>query len=223
MTTIPHLPLPGTDGWLILIGGGEFSFGETEEIDRFFLSKLTSKRIAFLPTASGSQEYARHLGEYFKRLDSEAELVNVPVFRGRDVRREKSLAMIREAGGVYLGGGVTNLFVETIRESPVEVELRNLLARGGVIAAMGAAASSLGAVTRDMRSVGAALPGLSLMPGTVIETAFDARTNEMLRRLMSDPAAQIGLGIPPRTALAIAPSREGTILGDGSVTLLRKA
>jgi cyanophycinase len=219
---IPHLPLPGTDGWLILIGGGEFSFKETEEIDRFFLSKLTNKRIAFLPTASGSQEYARHLADYFKRLDSDAELVNVPIFRGRDVRREKSLAQIREAGGVYLGGGVTNTFVETIKGSPVEHELKEVLERGGAIAAMGASASSLGIVTRDMRSVGSALPAIGLLPETVVETAFDARTNEMLKRLMSDPAARIGIGIPPRTALAIGPDRTGQIVGDGSVALFRK-
>jgi cyanophycinase-like exopeptidase len=55
-----------------------------------------------------------------------------------------------------------------------------------------------------------------------VETAFDARTNEMLKRLMSDPAARIGIGIPPRTALAIGPDRTGQIVGDGSVALFRK-
>ena len=43
---------------LVLIGGGEFSFGETREIDEFLVRNMPPDRetIAFLPTASGSAE-----------------------------------------------------------------------------------------------------------------------------------------------------------------------
>ena len=220
---IPNLPLPGSSGWLLLIGSGEFSFGQTEEIDRFFLSKLTKKSIAFLPTASGSQEYGRHLGNYFRQLDPEVETINVPIYRGRDVRRGKNLDALREAGGIYLGGGVANTLIETLHGSPVVDELRAALERGAIVAAIGAAASSLGVLTRDVRRVGAPLRALGIVPGAVIETnAFDVSTNEMLKRLMSDPEAAIGFGIPPQTALAIGPDRSGTILGNGSIAVVRK-
>src|ERR1051325_27105 len=43
---------------LVLIGGGEFSFGETREIDDFLLRHLQGRPVAFLPTASRPADYA---------------------------------------------------------------------------------------------------------------------------------------------------------------------
>src|SRR5215470_15440631 len=124
---------------LVLIGGGEFSFGETREIDEFLVRHLERKTIAFLPTASGSAEYATHLGKYFKQIDPEIETINVPIYRGRDVRRGRSLNQLRSAGMIYVGGGVTNTFLDTIRGTPAEEALREAAANGSVIAAIGAA------------------------------------------------------------------------------------
>ena len=96
------LILPGTPtrGWLVLIGGGEFSFGETDEIDRFLVEKMPADRraIAFIPAASGSTEYAGHLGSHFAKIDASVRVVNVPIYRHRDGRRAKNLAALREAG-----------------------------------------------------------------------------------------------------------------------------
>ena len=41
-------------GWLALLGGGEFTFGETEEADRAWLERCPAGPIGFLPAASGS-------------------------------------------------------------------------------------------------------------------------------------------------------------------------
>src|SRR6185436_415219 len=131
---------------LALIGGGEFSFGETREIDELLLARMPADRrtIAFLPTASGSAEYAVHLGEYFRRLDPSVEVINVPIYRGRDARRPKNLNAILGAGMVYLGGGVTNNLLATIHQSPVDIAMRDAAEGGAVIAAIGAAASCFG-------------------------------------------------------------------------------
>ena len=111
---------------LVLIGGGEFSFGETREIDEFLVRNMPEERktIAFVPTASGSAEYAKHLGKYFKNIDPAIETINVPIYRGRDVRRAKNLNQLRSAGMIYIGGGVTNSFLATIRDSPVDAVMR---------------------------------------------------------------------------------------------------
>lgn len=223
MAAIPNIPLAGNAGTLILIGGGEFSFWETQELDRFFLSRLRSKKVAFLPTASGSQEYASHFGEYLKRLDPEVEVLNVPVYRERDARRGKNADTVRSAGGVYIGGGVTNTLIETLHDSPVLEALREQLANSGVIAAIGAAASSFGSVTRDLRRVGQPLPGLGFLEGAVIETGYDPRTNSMLQRLVSVGDVRIGYGIPAKSGVAVGPERSGEILGDGSIAVVRKA
>ena len=91
MTLSVKLATPVTT--LVLIGGGEFSFGETREIDELLISRMPGDRrtIAFLPTASGSAEYAVHLGEYFRGIDPSVNVVNVPVYRGRDSRRPAPL------------------------------------------------------------------------------------------------------------------------------------
>lgn len=209
---------------LVLIGGGEFSFGETREIDAELLAKMPPDRrtIAFIPTASGSAEYAQHIGKYFRELDSGVDVVNVPIYRGRDSRRQKSLNTIMNAGMIYLGGGVTNSLLETIRESPVDLALRDAAAHGAVVAAIGAAASCFGTQTRDMRG-GGALTGLGWLAGTAVETGFEPENDVTLRRLMSLPDVRLGLGIPARTAVVIGPGGAGTVIGEGQVAAFRKA
>ena len=209
---------------LVLIGGGEFSFGETREIDRMLVGRMAAERrtIAFLPTASGSAEYAVHLGKYFQELDPSVTLVNVPVYRGRDSRRPKNLEAIASAGMVYLGGGVTNPFLETVRESATELALRQAAANGAVIAAIGAAASCFGTFARDMRGGSSALPGMAWLTNTIVDTGFDPQNDVTLRRLMSLPDVQLGLGIPARTAVIIREDGTTEIEGDGQIATFRK-
>lgn len=210
---------------LVLIGGGEFSFGETREIDEYLLRHLPADRrtVAFLPTASGSAEYARHLGAYFQTIDPSVETVNVPVYRGRDSRRQKNLNAILAAGMVYLGGGVTNSLLATLRESAAEMALRDAAANGAVVAAIGAAAACFGMHARDMRSSGAALPAFGWLDAAVVEPAFSRDDDTMLRRLMSIAGIQLGVGIPPKTAVAIHADGSTEIIGAGQVAVFRKS
>lgn len=215
MTLSVSLATPVTT--LVLIGGGEFSFGDTREIDELLLARMPTDRrsIAFLPTASGSAEYAVHLGEYFRKLDPSVQVVNVPVYRGRDSRRQKNLDTILSAGMVYLGGGVANNLLATVRESATDIAMREAAANGAVIAAIGAAASCFGAVTRG----GA---GLKWIAGAAIETGFDPANDTTLRRLMSLPEVELGLGIPVKTALVVGGDGTVEIVGDGRIAAFRK-
>ena len=208
---------------LVLIGGGEFSFGETRPIDELLLSRMPRDRrtIAFLPTASGSPEYATHIGKYFREIDPTVETVNVPVYRGRDNRRPKNLNQILSAGMIYLGGGVTNNLLSTVRESAAELAMREAAQYGAVIAAIGAAASSFGAHAVDMGN-GGALEGLGWLVRTVIQAPFDPADDLVLRRLMSLPDVDVGIGIPPKVALAIGSDGSAEIIGDGRIAVFRK-
>lgn len=221
MTLSLRLATPVTT--LVLIGGGEFSFGDTREIDELLLSRMPHDRrtIAFLPTASGSPEYATHLGDYLRRIDPTVSVVNVPVYRGRDSRRQKSLDAIRAAGMVYLGGGVTNNLLDTIRESPTDIAMREASAKGAIVAAIGAAASCFGRVARDMRGP-SVLPGLNWLDNTAVETGFDPANDTALRRLMSVPEVELGVGIPAKTALVIHGDGVTEIVGGGQVAAFRK-
>ena len=215
---------PSESGWLVLLGGGEFSFGDTEQFDRFILSKMPAgnRHIAFLPTASGSTEYGRHLGHYFRGLDPTVELETVPVYRPRDARRGRNVERVRRAGLVYLGGGVTNTLLSTIRATPVEEAIRDVQARGGVVAAIGAAASAAGSVARSMVTVAAPIDGLGWIPETLIETGIEGVDDRRFRLLMSTPGLRLGIGIPAGNALAIGPDRNCLVLGDDTIVVLRK-
>jgi peptidase E len=151
-----RIPGEATNGWLLLIGGGEFSFGETREFDEFLLSKLPAdnRTIAFVPVASGSNEYATHFGTYLRGIDPSVEVSNVPIYRPRDARRQKNLERLESAGLVYLGAGVTNTLIGALRNSPVVESLGRVLAAGKCVAAIGAAAAAFGVATHDIERPG---------------------------------------------------------------------
>lgn len=210
---------------LVLIGGGEFSFGETREIDEQLLRTIPVGKptIAFLPTASGSPEYALHLGAYFKSMRDDINIVNVPIYRGRDSRRQKNLDMLLSAGMIYIGGGVTNNLLDTLRGSPAEMALREAAIAGTVIAAIGAAAACFGTFARNMRTAGDAIEGMNWIAHSAIDTAFDPENDTALRRLMSLADVELGVGIPPKIALAISTAGATEIIGHGSVAVFRKS
>jgi len=222
--TALHVDLSVPANLLVLIGGGEFSFGETREIDEFLLRSLPPDRrtVAFIPAASGSAEYAGHFGKYLAGIDPTVETVNVPIYRGRDSRRQKNLTQLLAAGMIYLGGGVTNNLLAVLRESAADLAMREAAANGTVIAAIGASASCFGIAARDMHGIAASLPGLGWVANAVVETAFDPDDDANLRRLMSVPETLLGLGIPARTALAIRAEGSTEIVGGGNVAAFRK-
>jgi cyanophycinase-like exopeptidase len=209
-----HQPLqigraPGR-GWIVLIGGGEFSFGETREIDEFVLSKMPegNRRAAFIPAASGSNEYGGHFAAYVKTLAPEIEMASVPVFRARDARRGKNIAMVGEAGLIYVGGGVASMAIDAIRGTPLVETIREALARGAVVAGIGGGASAIAAV--------------GLLNETAIQAPFDPERDVLLRSQMAHQGVRIGIGIPARCAVAIGPDGNAEIVGEGSLTVMRR-
>jgi cyanophycinase-like exopeptidase len=210
---------------LVLIGGGEFSFGETREIDEFLLRSMPAEKrtVAFIPAASGSAEYAGHFGKYLHGIDPTVETVNVPIYRGRDSRRQKNLTLLLSAGMIYLGGGVTNNLLAVLRESAADLAMREAASNGTVIAAIGASASCFGIAARDMHGIASSLPALAWIANTVIDTAFEPENDGNLRRLMSVPETLLGLGIPAGTALAIRGDGETEIIGGGNIAAFRKS
>jgi cyanophycinase-like exopeptidase len=209
---------------LVLIGGGEFSFGETREVDEALLSRLPAgnRAVAFLPTASGSSEYATHFGNYLRGIDPTVSVTNVPVYRGRDNRRQKNLDAIMGAGLIYLGGGVTNNLLDTLRESPAELALRDAASNGAIVAAIGGAAAAFGAWCRDMRGTAPTVAGLGWLRATAVDSPFDPANDVTLRRLMSHPDVMLGLGIPAGTALIVRGDGSTEIAGSGSVAAFRR-
>jgi len=208
--------IPG-NGWLALLGGGEFSFGETEEADRAWLAKTSDGPVGFLPAASGSIDYGENLAEYFDEV-FDRELEVIPVYRPRDARRGRNCQRTDGSAAVYLGGGVADNLTEALLRSAVEDRLRKRLEGDGGVVAIAAAAQALGEWFRSLRG-GDFLEGFRWLPGGVVETNFDPGHDRRLRQLMARPGVRWGLGIPAGSAVLLGP--EGAVEVVGSAFGLR--
>src|SRR5207237_10778274 len=100
-------------------------------------------------------------------------------YQSHDARRARSLDQLRSAGLIYIGGGVTNALLSTLRGSLAEEAIREAAGNGTVIAAIAAAAASFGIHARDMQSPASALPALGWIAQTVIDTGFDPQDDPM--------------------------------------------
>jgi cyanophycinase-like exopeptidase len=204
---------PSQTGWLALLGGGEFSFGETEEADRAWLEKAPPGPIGFVPAASGSLDYSRHFADYLaQRFERDVELL--PIYRPRDARRGRNAERIAACAAVYLGGGVADHLVEALADSPALAALGEKLRSGGVVAAIGAAAQACGELYRGLRG-GRPEPGLGLLPGVAIEANFDPAHDRRLRSLLAAATGvERALGIPSGGALLVGPDGRFEAVGD---------
>jgi cyanophycinase-like exopeptidase len=206
-------------GWLALLGGGEFSFGETLAADRAWLAKAPPGPVGFLPAASDSADYGRHFTTYLEEAFGR-EVEVIPIYRPRDARRGKNAERIRACAAAYLGGGVTDHLLETLSGSPAAEALRAKLGAGGVVTAIAAAAQAAGAVARSIFG-GRLVPGLGWLPGGAVEPNFDPAHDRRLRQLLAAPEVEWGVGLPAGEALLLGP--EGAIEVTGTAFLLSGA
>jgi cyanophycinase-like exopeptidase len=190
-------------GWLALLGGGEFSFGETEEADQAWIERAPPGPIGFIPAASGSNDYPRHFAEYLKsEFDRELEII--PIYRERDGRRMRNSERIREVAAVYLGGGVADHLLEAVLGTPAAEALARKLAEGGVVVAIAAAAQCAGKLARSIFK-GDLIPGFGWLPDGVVEPNFDPAHDRRLRKMLAGAGVEYGLGIPAGSGVLIGP------------------
>jgi cyanophycinase-like exopeptidase len=199
-------------GALALLGGGEFSFGETLEADRAWIERTPPGPIGFVPAASGSLDYPRHYAAYLLEAFGRA-VETIPIYRPRDARRARNAERIAACAAVYLGGGVADQLVEALAGSPAHAALRAKLEQGGTVVAIGAAASACGEVFRALRG-GRPEAGLALLPGTAVEANFDPGHDRRLRALLSGGGLERGLGIPAGSAILVLGEGEFQAVGD---------
>lgn len=219
---------PVGDGWLVLIGGGEFSFGDTLEADAAWLDlaypddpaspdappadPADAPHVGFIPAASGSVDYGHHFADYLEAEHGRvAELI--PIYRSRDARRGRNLERIAECAAVYLGGGVTDHLLEALEGQPAVDALLDRLRSGGVVVAIAGAAQVLGAWARSIQ-VGSHVPALGWLPGGVVEPNFDPGHDRRLRQLLAQPGVTWGLGLAPGAAVLLGPDGEVDVVGD---------
>lgn len=198
-------------GWLALLGGGEFSFGETEDADHAWMEKTPPGPIGFIPAASGSNDYPRHFGEYMEE-EFEREVEIIPIYRSRDGRRGRNSERIRDVAAVYLGGGVPDHLLEAIEDTPAAEALARKILDGGMVVAIAAAAQCAGRFARSIFK-GDLIPGFGWLPDGVVEPNFDPAHDRRLRKMLAGTGVRYGLGIPSGSAVLIGPEGAVEVVG----------
>jgi cyanophycinase len=198
-------------GWLVLLGGGEFSFGETLAADEMWIAKLAEGPVGFLPAASGSADYGSNYAKYLEEAFNR-EVSVIPIYRSRDARRQRNVERIEAASAIYMGGGVADQLVETLAGTPSLEALNRKFESGGVVVAIAGATQACGAQVRSLlgRQV---VPGLGWLVDGVVEPNFDPAHDRRLRQLMEHPDVRWGMGLPASSAVLLGPGGEQEILG----------
>jgi cyanophycinase-like exopeptidase len=202
---------PPHQGWLALLGGGEFTFGETLDADRAWLEKTGPGPVGFIPAASGSDDYPRHFSAYLAEAFGR-ETETVPIYRPRDGRRGRNAERIAAVPAVYLGGGVPDHLLDAIRDTPASEALAARLATGGVVVTIAAASQCAGLVARSIFR-GDLIPGFGWLPDGVVEPNFDPGHDRRLRRMLAAPGVRWGLGIPAGSAVLLGPNGAFEVVG----------
>jgi cyanophycinase-like exopeptidase len=137
----------------------------------------------------------------------------LPVYRSRDARRGRHLERLAEIPAVYLGGGVADQLVEALAGEPFGERLLALLRRGGVVAAIAAAAQALGAFYRPLRG-GPPAPGLGWLSGGVVEANFDPDHDRRLLDLLRQRGVRWAVGLPAGSSLLLGPGGALEVVGE---------
>lgn len=166
----------------------------------------------------------------------------VPETAGNDPKAEP---VLRDAGVIFIRGGDQGRYVKGWRGTTTESAIRAAFARGATVGGTSAGCAVLGEVTysaeKDSLTPPEALADahhedltlvrgfLGFVPGVFFDTHFTERGRigrfpVMLARsrgLFDDARDVLGAGVDPRTAVAVTPDGVASVMGEGTVTLLR--
>lgn len=186
-------------GALIISGGGRLP---PEIRQRFVeLAGGVSARIVVIPAFAADEKQQAGLRDVWRPFGA----TNVVVLQA-DSReaadRTELTEPLKTASGVWLSGGQQEWLASRYVGSRVEMELQELVKRGGVVGGSSAGAAVMSRVMIEQGLDTATLgTGLDLFPGAVIDQHFlkRSRLNRLLRVLETRPEL-IGFGIDESTA-----------------------
>jgi cyanophycinase len=128
-------------GTVIVVGGGSMG----PELYQAFIEAAggPDALIIDVPTAGGAADYPADGGQAWRRAGAR----NVRVFHTRDRKLADSdsfVAIIKQAGGVWFGGGRQYHLMDAYAGTKTEQAFREVLERGGVVGGSSAGATILG-------------------------------------------------------------------------------
>jgi len=212
-------------GSLVIVGGGRLPDGIR---DRFLeLAGGEKARLVVIPTASQLAESGRleTLTSYaywsgFMKAHRVASVVFLHTRRPEQANDPAFVKPLTEASAVWFGGGDQSLLTAAYKGTAVEKEIRNLLARGGVVGGTSAGAAVMSDVMiRSGKTVAEVGTGFGFVSGLVVDQHFEERNRlARLQGVLAKYPRLLGLGIDEQTGVVVQ-GQNITVLGKSHVLL----
>jgi hypothetical protein len=210
------------EGWLILVGGGDWRRGDTDPIDAQILSLANLDRPMVILLAEGSGSAADDLLEHYTVLGGPGgEAFSLANMNRDQLQTESFIMLLQEAGILYLGGEnpfplVNNLY-NTLALRYI-VEGYSTL-QGLMLVGVGAGAAALSRWVFTPQPPYQQAMGLGFVINAVVVPHYTTTENSpILRSLPQIGSNLLGLGIPDGTALALGPQGQVETWGDRQIT-----
>jgi cyanophycinase len=200
-------------GTIALQGGGPFT--ANDDLDRRLVQAVGAGRVVVLPTADAFEEPATLIAAsmtWAERLDLEVEALMV--LQRHDAEDGGAAAVVRGARAVYLVGDSSMHLRSALKDTAVFAALGEVLANGGLVAAVGESAAALCDPMFDQRG-GAFTLGLGLVGGVSIVPEAESWSAERRKRTLSladTPVVEL-----PTGAALVRASAGWELVGDTTV------
>jgi cyanophycinase-like exopeptidase len=210
------------EGWVVLLGGGDYRRGETDGVDAQLLSVANLDRPMIVLTAEGARADAEQILDHYTLLGGPGgEAFSLAEMTRLQLTTDRFLTLIREAGILYLGGEHVLPLVNNLHSSQA---LRYIVEgystyQGLSIIGAGAGAAALGHWAFTAHSPHQRAMGLGFVMSAVVVPHFrGTKDSPILRALPKIGETLLGLGVPDGTALAMGPQGQVETWGDETVT-----
>lgn len=214
-------------GPLLIIGGHEDKEGD-RVILRAVAEHVRGRKLVLATVASRAPEgYFPTYQQAFADLGV-TDLVELYVHERGDTLHGETDEILKDAAGIFFTGGDQLRISSQIAGTPVEDFVRDLHARGGLIAGTSAGASAMSETMLVKAPSGASYrigdlhmaPGLGLLSGMIIDQHFAerGRIGRLLGAVAHNPR-ELGVGIDEDTAILVT-GKMFRVLGTGAVTVV---
>ena len=196
-------------GKLIIIGGGSIP----DSLFSFFANYIGGKDqpIVYIPTATTDEEYIQK-GEHLIKFTSRGftNLSTIHTRNKKEADDPKNIALMRNAKGLYFGGGDQQLIANAYAGTKLYDEFIALLDRGGVIMGTSAGATIMGSLMvggdarDDISKKYAFNPAFSFMTNTALDQHVLARNRQFdLIPVIEHYPGTLGIGMDESTAIIV--------------------
>ena len=202
-------PFYNYKGKLIIIGGGSIP----DSLFEFFAAHCRGKDqpVVYIPTATTDEEFIQK-GEHLIKFSSRGftNLSTIHTRNKKEADDPKNIALLRNAKGLYFGGGDQQLIADAYAGTKLYDEFIALLNRGGVIMGTSAGATMMGSLMiggdarDDISKKYAFNPAFSFMTNTALDQHVLVRNRQFdLISVIEHYPGTLGIGMDESTAIIV--------------------